>query len=29
MKDVTDAVDPVKNDGFFYLFFNDNKCLHI
>ena len=29
MKNVTDAIDPVKNDGFFYLFFDDYKSFDI
>lgn len=29
MKDVTDAIDPVKKDGFFYLFFDDKKNFEV
>jgi hypothetical protein len=29
MKDVTDAIDPVKKDGFFNLFFYDKKGFEV
>jgi hypothetical protein len=29
MKDVADAIDPVKNDGFFDLLFDDKKSFKV